>query len=288
MSTTPSPTPDPKESVRQDWLSAAPAWRKWYSQLAFQSRQATEVVVHGAALSPGMHVLDLASGSGEPALSVSAAVGPEGQVIATDLVREMLQIAEENAAARNLKNISFRAADAEQLPFPAALFDRITCRFGIMFIPNIQKALGEMRRVLKPGGRVSFVTWGSMEENPLFSTMLRPFLKYVDVPPPPPDAPNVFRFADEKKLSELLCLAGFHDVRVTKHKINWPWPGPPEQAWQGGSELAAPFKRIINATPPDKRELAIHEVIEGYRRFYDGQSVNIPATINSATASTPA
>jgi SAM-dependent methyltransferase len=235
-----------------------------------------------------MHVLDLAGGSGEPALSLSAAVGPEGRVTATDLLREMLQIAEENAAARNLKNIDFRAADAEQLPFPAGLFDRVTCRFGIMFIPDIHKALTEMRRVLKPGGRVSFITWGSLEENPLFSSMLRPFLKYVEVPPPPPDAPHVFRFADENKLAATISAAGFQDVRVTKHKINWAWPGPPEQAWQGGSELAAPFKRILAATPPDKRELAIHEAIENYRRFYDGQSVNIPATINSATAVTSA
>jgi ubiquinone/menaquinone biosynthesis C-methylase UbiE len=288
MSTTPSPTPDPREAVRQDWLSAAPAWKKWYSQLAFQSRQATDIVVQGAALSPGMHVLDLAAGSGEPALSVSAAVGPTGRVTATDLLREMLQIAEENAYARGIKNIDFRAADAEQLPFPGHMFDRVTCRFGIMFIPNIQKALGEMRRVLKPGGRVSFITWGSMEENPMFSTMIGPFLKYVDVPPPPPDSPHVFRFADEKKLDHLLCLAGFHDIRVAKHKINWAWPGTPEEAWQGTSELAAPFKRIINAAPPDKRELAIRESIENLRRYYDGQSVNIPATINSATGTTPA
>src|SRR5258705_13194551 len=127
------------------------------------------------------------------------------------------------------------------------MFDRITCRFGIMFVPNIQKAISEMRRVLHPGASVSFVTWGSMEENPLFSPMIKPFLKYVDVPPPPPDAPHVFRFADESKLDHLLCLAGFHDIHVAKHKINWPWPGTPEEAWQGTSELAAPFKRIIRS-----------------------------------------
>ena len=287
MSTSSAPASDQKEAVRQDWLSAAPAWKKWYSQLAFQSRQATELVVNGAAISPGMHVLDLASGSGEPVLSVAAAVGPQGRVTATDLLREMLQIAEENASARNIKNIDFRAADAEQLPFPGHMFDRVTCRFGIMFIPNIQKALSEMRRVLKPGGRVSFVTWGPMEENPLFSSMIKPFLKYVDVPPPPPDSPHVFRFSDPNKLDHLLCLAGFHEVQVTKHKINWPWPGTPEEAWQGASELAAPFKRIIAATPPDKRELAIHEAIEGFRRLYDGHAVNIPATIVAATAATP-
>src|SRR5258708_2381110 len=235
-----------------------------------------------------MHALDLASGSGEPALSVSAAVGPEGRVTATDLLREMLQIAEENASAPGIKNIDFRAADAQQLPFPRHMFDRITCRFRIMFVPNIQKALVEMRPVLKPAGRVCFVSWGPMEENPMFSTMIVPFLKYVEVPPPPPDAPHVFRFADENKLDHLLCLAGFHDIRVAKHKINWPWPGPPEEAWQGTSELAAPFKRIIAATPPHKTELAIHEAIEGFRRLYDAQSVNIPATIVPATPATPA
>src|SRR5258708_8597393 len=108
MSTSSSPPPAPKEIVRQDWLSAAPAWKKWYSQLAFQSRQATELVVKGAALSRGMHVLDLASGSGEPALSVSAAVRPEGRVTATALLREMLEYADENASARGIKNIDFR------------------------------------------------------------------------------------------------------------------------------------------------------------------------------------
>jgi SAM-dependent methyltransferase len=288
MSTTTSPTPDPRELIRQEWLAAAPFWKKWYSQLAFQSRQATELVVKGAELSPGMHVLDLASGSGEPALSVAVAVGPEGRVTATDLLREMLAIAEENASARRLHNIEFRPADAERLPFLDHQFDRVTCRFGIMFVPDIQKALSEMRRVLKPGGRVSFVTWGPMEENPLFSSMLRPFLKYVDVPPPPPDSPHVFRFADETKLTQTLSAAGFQDVRVTKHKINWPWPGTAEEAWQGGSELAAPFKRIISATPPDKRELAIHEAIENIRRFSDGHSINYPATVVSSTAVTPA
>ena len=139
MSTSTSPTPDPKEAVRQDWLGAAPAWKKWYSQLAFQSRQATELVVQGAALSPGMHVLDLASGSGEPALSVAAAVGPQGRVIATDLLREMLDIAEENASARGIKNIDFRAADAEQLPFPGHMFDRITAASASCSFPTSRK-----------------------------------------------------------------------------------------------------------------------------------------------------
>ena len=282
-----SPSPDPREIIRQEWRDAAPFWRKWSSQLAFQSRQATELVVQGAALSPGLHVLDLASGSGEPALSVSAAIAPQGRVIATDLLLEMLEVAQENAAARGLTNIDFRAADAEQLPFPDCLFDRVTCRFGIMFIPDVQKALREMRRVLKPGGRVSFVTWGPLDENPLFGLMIRPFLKYVDVPPPAPDSPHVFRFSSEEKLTQTISAAGFEEVHATKHKINWPWPGTAEQAWQGGSELAAPFKKIIAATPADKREEVIREVIASIRQFYDGHAVNFPASILASSALVP-
>ena len=287
MSSNASATPDPRETIRQEWLAAAPFWKKWYSKLAHQSRHATELVVQGAQLSPGLQVLDLASGNGEPCLSVAVAVGPQGRVVATDLIREMLQFAEENAAARGLRNIEFRQANAEELPFPGGQFDRVTCRFGIMFIPDIQKALREVRRVLKPKGRVSFVTWGPREENPLFGTMIRPFLKYVEVPQPDPDSPHVFRFADETKLARTLSDAGFEDVHAAKHKINWPWPGSAEDAWQGGSELAAPFKKIIAAVPPDKREEAIHEAIEGIRRFSDGQAINFPAAVNSVTGVAP-
>lgn len=284
MSTNPAPSLDPKEVIRQEWLEAAPLWKKWFDKLSFQSRSATELILHGAQLSTGLHVLDLASGSGEPALALAKSVGPGGRVVATDLVPEMLLVAQGNAHARGLSNMEFRAADAEDLPFASSSFDRVTCRFGVMFFPDTQKSFSEIRRVLKPGGRVSFLVWGSAQENPLFSVMLGPFLKHVKVPPPPPDAPHVFRFADESKLSGALTSAGFHEASVATHKVSWPWPGPPEEAWQATSELAAPFKKMIAALPPDKTGEVTLEVIEGIRRFYDGHQINFPASLVSATA----
>jgi SAM-dependent methyltransferase len=284
LSTNPAPSPDPKEVIRREWLEAAPFWQKWFDKLSFQSRAATGLILHGAQLSPGLHVLDLASGSGEPALALAKAVGPDGRVVATDLVSEMLLIAQEHAHAHSLANMEFRDADAEHLPFATASFDRVTCRFGIMFFPDTQKSLSEIRRVLKPTGNISFLVWGSPFENPLFSTMLGPFLKHLKVPAPPPDAPHIFRFADESKLAGALTSAGFHEVSVGTHKVSWPWPGPPEEAWQASREIAAPLKKMLAALPPDKTEEVHHEVVEGIRRFYDGRQVNFSASLVLATA----
>jgi ubiquinone/menaquinone biosynthesis C-methylase UbiE len=284
LSTNPAPVPDPKVLIRQEWLEAAPFWQKWFDKLSFQYRAATGLILKGAHLSPGLHILDLASGSGEPALALAKAVGPDGRVVATDLVPEMLGVAQEHAHAQRLANMEFRDADAEQLPFASASFDRVTCRFGIMFFPDTQKSLSEIRRVLKPTGSISFLVWGSPFENPLFSTMLGPFLKHIKVPTPAPDAPHVFRFADESKLAGALTSAGLHEVSVAAHKVSWPWPGPPEEAWQASREIAAPFKKMIAALPPDKTEEVHHEIVEGIRRFYDGRQVNFSASLVCATA----
>ena len=137
-----SATPNHKEVVREEWTAAAPFWRKWNQKLATQSRAATDLVVNGAELLPGMHVLDLASGTGEPALSLAKAVGSGGRVVATDLVPDMLQALRENARLESLTQMEFQVADAEQLPFANGEFDRVTCRFGIMFFRKFSRPCG--------------------------------------------------------------------------------------------------------------------------------------------------
>lgn len=272
-------TPDYKEIVRNEWTGAAPLWQKWNHKFVIQTRAATELVVRGAELRPGMKVLDLASGTGEPALSVAKAVGPKGRVIATDLVPEMLEAARINAASEGLVNLEFRTADAESLPFADGEFDRVTCRFGVMFFPDVPKALGEIRRVLKPGGRVCFAVFGTLEENPIFRVSLGPFLKRVKMPPPAADAPHIFRFADESKLANALSSAGFSKVSASKQGITFSWPGPPEEAWESTRELAAPFKKLIEAIPPEQAAEVNAEVLDGIRHFQVGASINLPATV---------
>jgi SAM-dependent methyltransferase len=152
-----------------------------------------------------------------------------------------------------------------------------------MFFPDADKAFAEIRRVLKPGGRFAFVVWGPLEANPLFAATIGPFTKHVNLPPPPPDAPTIFRFADPAILASRLTAAGFRNVSASNHDIAWPWPGSPEDAWQGIRELAAPFKKVIAAVPEDKLPAVIKEVQDKLRHFYDGKQVNLPANVGLAT-----
>jgi ubiquinone/menaquinone biosynthesis C-methylase UbiE len=279
------PLPDYKEMVRKEWTGAAPLWQKWNQKFVIQTRPATELVIQGADLAPGMSVLDLACGTGEPALSLAKAVTAQGRVVATDMVPEMLEAARQNAAALAIDNLEFRLADAEALPFSVGEFDRVTCRFGIMFFPDIPKAMAEIQRVLKPGGRICFAVFASLGENPFFLLSMGPFLKRVKVSPPPPNAPYIFRFADEAKLSDALSSAGFRDVRTNKQQVTFSWPGSVEECWEATRELAPPFKKLMEALPPEQSGEAIQEVLDRLRRFDSGGSINLPATVIIATGS---
>ncbi len=270
-----------KEQVRQEWTDPATiaAWRKWHPKFVIQSSAATEAIVQAAQVKPGMRVLDLASGTGEPALALAKAVGSDGHVTATDLGPGMITIAEENAQEAGLVNMTFRQADAHSLPFSDRTFDRVTCRFGVMYFAAHGQALREIYRVLKPGGRVALAAWGPLEQNPYFLSALSPFLQHVKVPPPPPGAPQPFKFAQSGTLSMELRDAGFQQVQEEFRSIPWPWPGPPEELWQHFREVAVPFHPIIEGLAPEQLEQAIGEVVAANRRYYDGRQVNYPGVI---------
>ena len=103
--------------------------------------------------------VDLASGPGEPAVTIARLVGPDGGVVATDLVEEMLAGARRRIAD-GVGNLEAQTADMQDLPFADGSFDRVTCRFGIMFAPEPARAFAEVRRVLRPGGKCAFMVWG--------------------------------------------------------------------------------------------------------------------------------
>ncbi|HXX19837.1 MAG TPA: class I SAM-dependent methyltransferase [Candidatus Acidoferrum sp.] len=269
-----------RERLREEWTEEATvsAWRKWQAPLSAFTRGATEALLEAAQLRPGMHVLDLASGVGDPALSIAEAVGPSGHVVASDLGPGMIGLAEELARARGLRNIEFRVANVELLPFADESFDVVTCRFGVMFFPDQLRAFRECLRVLKRGGRVAFVVWGRRDQ-PFLGTTVGILSKYVEVPPPDPDAPHAFMFGERGLLKSRLEAAGFAQVSEEVRMITGRWLGPPEQYWQQFTEVAAPFRPLVAKLTGEARARAEAEIFAELRKLSDGSVITMPLEI---------
>ena len=196
---------------------------KWKAKSAAMGRHVTEAIVDYAQPLPGMQVLDLASGTGEPAISLALRMGPGGHITAFDLSAELLEIAAERARERKLSNFVVKQGDAHELPFPDNTFDLITSRFGVMFFQA--KALHEARRVLKPGGRACFLAWGPFEQ-PFWLSMMGVAHKYAGGERPPA-LQDPCRYGQPGSLSAALREAGFQQVEESTKTL--PWTGPVRQ-----------------------------------------------------------
>ncbi len=265
-----------------EWTDRAAAWRRWAAPWATQTRAATRLIVAVGRVAPGAHVLDLASGPGEPALTLAHIVGPRGHVVATDIAPAMIAAAQEQAVAHGLMNISFAVTDAQNLPFASASFDVVTCRFGIAHMPDYRQALGEIRRVLKTGGRAAFVVWGPRDRNPYFTLADEVLTPYPAPAPTPPRGPGPFTFAEAGSLSRALVAAGFKDVEEGARYVSLSWPGSVDDAWQGRREMSASTTALLASLTPAERDSIAAAITTRLRAYeHDGQ-VDVPALVIGA------
>lgn len=254
------------------------ASERWKAKSAAMGRALTEALVECGAPKPGMKVLDLASGTGEPAITLAARVAPQGHVTALDLSAELLEIATERARERGLTNFSTRPADAHNLPFPDQSFDLATSRFGVMFFADCGKALRELRRVLKPGARACFAAWGPFEQ-PYWSSTMGVVVKRMGGPALVPGGPDPFKFAQPGSLSAELRNAGFRAVEEETRTVPWIWPGSAEEVWEQMRAMSAPFRPLLDRVPPEKWDEINRDVRAAVRRYGDGDSVKFDAVV---------
>jgi SAM-dependent methyltransferase len=238
----------------------------------------TDALVEYAQPAPGMQVLDLASGSGEPAISLASRVGRHGHVTALDLSADLLEIAGKRARARELNNFTTQQADAHSLPFPDDSFDLATSRFGVMFFRDPRLAFRELRRVLRPAARACFLAWGSFDQ-PYWQSMMGVVHRHVGGPLLQPGGPDPFRFAAPGSLSEILRSAGYNAVEEETKTLPWTWPGPVEEVWEQVQAVAVPFRPMLERVPEDQWPQIHAEVHAAVRQYSDGEKIAFGASV---------
>lgn len=190
------------------WTGSAPYWEKHREIIRQMFAGITQGLIADARVASGQNVLDVATGPGEPALSIAAVVGPGGRVCGIDPIPEMVAAARRAAERLAFNNVQFEVAFADQLPFALDTFDAVLCRFGVMFFPSPVDGVREMLRVLKPGRRLALAVWHLAERNPFHTALARVMDRFVPSPPLEPDAPDAFRFATPGKLLKIFREAG--------------------------------------------------------------------------------
>lgn len=204
-------------AMRAQWNRTAKGWHDAGTIIRPWLRTATQAMLSMAGVMPGAHVLDVAAGAGDQTLDIAERVGPHGYVLATDLSPEILGFAAEQAAAAGYRNVETRVSDGQRLQIEDARFDVVVCRLGLMFFGDPLQGLREMLRVLKPGGTVCTMVFGTPQANPCVATLMSTALRYAGMPPLDPYQPGgLLSLGKPGLIDELFRKAGFRETATTK------------------------------------------------------------------------
>lgn len=274
------------EGQRQDWNRVAGGWEKWDKffdqQMAFLNHR----LVADARLRHGMRVLDLGSGTGYPALLAAQVVGASGSVTGIDLADQMLDAARRKASSLGLTNVTFRTGDVTTLPFEATSFDAVTSRFCLMFLPEIPKAAAEIARVLKPGCWLAAAVWSTPEQNPYLRIPLDVIKQFLELPPPDPTAPGIFRLAKSGELAGILQQVGLTNVYEEEFLADVRFPSG-EEYYASLMDIAAPIQNLFAKLSDTQKTEARSRIIRATDPYRRAGSIPLPIAVRMVTARKP-
>ncbi len=280
MQDAPSPTDSTNDEQVRYWNEVAgPRWVLFQERLDRELAQLGVLAMERAGLAAGESALDVGCGCGGATLELGRRVGPSGRALGVDVSQPMLDHARARAKAAGAANVSFLEADAQSAGF-GERFDLVFSRFGVMFFADPAAAFGNLRRALRPGGRISFVCWQPLADNPWMLVPLGALAKHLMLPPPPPaGAPGPFALADAERVSRLLAAAGFagivcDDVREPLRFGGGDLDGAVDFALEIGP--AAHALREAAAGPELRAQVAA-SVREALAPFAAGGSVAMPS-----------
>lgn len=279
----------PGNAGQADFWTSGPGvkWAALHETLDGLFARATAELLARAQPRPGEVALDIGCGAGDTTLAAADRTGTDGHVEGLDISATLLAVARRRAGGRH--DVHFTLADAQTHPFRADGADLVLSRFGMMFFSDPATALGNLRRALKPGGRIVFVTWAEVTRNPgNREAKAAGVARLGAVPPDAPREPGQFAFAEIGYVTDLLAQAGFAAITAEEAETWLRVAGGAEQAAALAAEIG-PVSRLMRekgGTDADRHAI-VADLAGRFRRFETTDGVEVPAVVNVFAAVRP-
>ena len=264
-----------------------PGGQRWADRQAAQDillRPVLDILIDRARPQAGERIIDVGCGSGASSIALAEKVAPTGHVLGVDVSGPMLTRARQSAPKE--LPVEFVLADATVYPLEPASFDLLASRFGVMFFADPALSFTNMRKALKPSGRLAFACWREPRENPFFMAPLQAVYKHVPkLPQQGPEDPGPFAFASEARVHRILGEAGFAAIGMEPCNLalDVAIGRGLEAAVQSSLEIG-PASRALEGHPEDVRAAAVNSIREALTPFAKGETVPLPAAIWIVTA----
>jgi SAM-dependent methyltransferase len=262
-----SPDDDYRTRAYANWEAAAPGWDRERAYMAESLAAVTTWMLDALPLEPGTTVLELAAGPGDVGLEAAGRVAPDGRAIVSDRSPAMVAAIDRRAAELGVRNAEARVIDIEAIDLPDETIDAALCRLGLMLVPDRQRALREIRRVLRPGGRLAAVVWASPEENAWATRLWDAIEQVTELPPAAPGGPGMFALGDRAQLIGLVEGAGLELVEIAEFDVAFENPDF-DDLWRVQTTLNGALVRLLPQLDDAHRERlrdAVRAAVEPFR-----------------------
>lgn len=279
------------EQIRYWNEVSGPKWVALHEMVNAQIAPLGHLTMDRARVARDERVLDIGCGCGATTLDLARRVAPSGHAVGIDISTPMLARAQSAAEVAGVHNVRFENADVQTYPFPTAAYELLFSRFGVMFFSDPTAAFRNLLATLTPDGRLAFVCWRPLQDNPWMFVPMMAAAQHVQLPPPPaPHAPGPFAFADDGYLRSVLAAAGF--VEITFEDVDEPLA----VAGRASARAAAEFLMELGPTGTALREAdpdpavrprvleAIRAAIEPYMT---AEGIRMPAAARIVLARRP-
>jgi SAM-dependent methyltransferase len=274
-----------RDASLEHWQRASRGWGAHRALFQAGARPVSGWLVDAIEPQVGHRVLELAAGPGDTGLLAAELIAPGGTLISTDAVAEMVELARARAQELGIENAEFRVMDAEWIDLPTASLDGVLARWCYMLLADPATALGETRRVLRPGGRVALAAWTGPPDNPWASVAQEELGAISGAAPPDLDEPNMFAFRDPATIGGLLEDAGFTDIVIDQLDLVWRYDDL-DAWWDVQLDISTSLASGVGALAPAQRD-DLRDAIDARLAEYvaeDG-SVALPGRTHVAAAS---